>query len=155
MTNHHCEGILQSNFTLFPNRRGDKSQEEASIMFEQVYVLVKTQCSKYLMPFLCGTYFPPCLNDSNIPLCPYLCEQSQRGCAGEFRNHGTPWSLQCIDYYRDLNKSSVCLGTNGVEKIGKIQLVSFGEMKHLAFTCLMTYWKEWLYYIWLDLKLQN
>lgn len=117
MNNEHCVGILQSNFTLFPNSRGDKTQEEASVTFEQSFVVVKSTCSKYLLPFLCGTYFPPCVNDGIIPLCPYLCEQSQTGCMDSFKNYGTTWSYNCIDSYHQLNKSKECLGISGVEKI--------------------------------------
>lgn len=117
MNNEHCVGILQSNFTLFPNSRGDKTQEEASVTFEQSFVVVKSTCSKYLLPFLCGTYFPPCVNDGIIPLCPYLCEQSQTGCMDSFKNYGTTWSYICIDSYHQLNKSKECLGISGVEKI--------------------------------------
>lgn len=117
MKNEHCVGILQSNFTLFPNSRGDKTQEEASVPFEQSFVVVKSMCSKYLQPFLCGTYFPPCVNDSIIPLCPYLCEQSRAYCMDTFKNYGTTWSYNCVDSYHQLNKSKECLGISGVEKI--------------------------------------
>lgn len=119
LNNEHCVGILQSNFTLFPNSRGDKTQEEASVMFEQSFVVVKSTCSKYLLPFLCGTYFPPCVNDSIIPLCPYLCDHSQAGCMESFKKYGTTWSYNCIDSYHQLNKSKECLGISGVEKLGK------------------------------------
>lgn len=117
LNNEHCVGILQSNFTLFPNSRGDKTQEEASVTFEQSFVVVKSTCSKYLLPFLCGTYFPPCVNDSIIPLCPYLCDHSQAGCMESFKKYGTTWSYNCIDSYHQLNKSKECLGISGVEKI--------------------------------------
>lgn len=117
MKNEHCVGILQSNFTLFPNSRGDKTQEEASVPFEQSFVVVKSMCSKHLLQFLCGTYFPPCVNDSIIPLCPYLCEQSRTGCMDTFKNYGTTWSYNCVDSYHQLNKSKECLGISGVEKI--------------------------------------
>lgn len=117
MKNEHCVGILQSNFTLFPNSRGDKTQEEASVPFEQSFVVVKSMCSKYLLPFLCGTYFPPCVNDSIIPLCPYLCEQSRAYCMDTFKKYGTTWSYNCVDSYHQLNKSKECLGISGVEKI--------------------------------------
>lgn len=117
MKNEHCVGILQSNFTLFPNSRGDKTQEEASVPFEQSFVVVKSMCSKHLLQFLCGTYFPPCVNDSIIPLCPYLCEHSRAGCMDTFKNYGTTWSYNCVDSYHQLNKSKECLGISGVEKI--------------------------------------
>lgn len=117
MKNEHCVGILQSNFTLFPNSRGDKTQEEASVPFEQSFVVVKSMCSKHLLQFLCGTYFPPCVNDSIIPLCPYLCEQSRAYCMDTFKNYGTTWSYNCVDSYHQLNKSKECLGISGVEKI--------------------------------------
>lgn len=119
MKNEHCVGILQSNFTLFPNSRGDKTQEEASVPFEQSFVVVKSMCSIHLLLFLCGTYFPPCVNDSIIPLCPYLCEHSRAGCMDTFKNYGTTWSYNCVDSYHQLNKSKECLGISGVEKIGK------------------------------------
>lgn len=117
MKNEHCVGILQSNFTLFPNSRGDKTQEEASVPFEQSFVVVKSMCSKHLLQFLCGTYFPPCVNDSIIPLCPYLCEQSRAYCMDTFKKYGTTWSYNCVDSYHQLNKSKECLGISGVEKI--------------------------------------
>lgn len=117
LNNQHCEGVLQTNFTLFPNSRGDKTQQEALIMFEQSFVVVKSTCSKYLLPFLCGTYFPPCVNDSIIPLCPNLCEHSQAGCLDSFKTYGTRWSYNCIHSYHQLNKSKECLGISGVEKI--------------------------------------
>ncbi|XP_048731772.2 hemicentin-2-like isoform X2 [Ostrea edulis] len=115
MSVRKCQGVLQSNFTLLPNSKGHRKQEDASLEFSQFYPVI--QCSKYMLPFLCGTYFPPCVNDTVYPVCPYLCEQSQGGCASALNNLDFEWPFTCIDFYHRLNGSSVCVGTSGIEKV--------------------------------------
>ncbi|XP_061172165.1 titin-like isoform X2 [Saccostrea echinata] len=125
-----CHGVLQTNFTLLPNSQGHTKQDKAAFEFNKLYTLIKVQCSKFLLPFLCGTFFPPCINDTVYPLCPDLCEKWRDGCSGTVSNFGFSWPFSCIELYHRLNGSQVCLGTNGVEKIApfiKITKVSDKE----------------------------
>ncbi|XP_062572935.1 hemicentin-1-like isoform X1 [Saccostrea cucullata] len=127
-----CHGVLQTNLTLLPNSQGHTKQEEASFDFNKFYTLIKVQCSKLLLPFLCGTFFPPCINDTVYPLCPDLCEQSRDGCSGTLRSFGFSWPFSCIELYHRLNGSQVCLGPNGVEKVAPfIKIVKDSDREQL------------------------
>lgn len=115
-----CLGLFPSNLTQFPNDELDfDTQEAAGLHFHSFIPLLNIQCSQYLLPYLCGSLFPICVNESTLPLCPYLCAMTRQGCEGIMKKYGFDWikSMRCLDL--DLEEHDECLGTNGIEKVGK------------------------------------
>jgi hypothetical protein len=115
-----CLGIFPSNLTQFPNDElGFETQEAAGVHFHSFIPLLNIRCSQYLLPYLCGSLFPICINKTTMPLCPYLCAMTRQGCKHIMKKYGFDWikSMRCLDV--DFVEHDECLGANGVEKVGK------------------------------------
>ena len=89
-----CQGY---NLTHFPNDRFS-SQSRAKIQFAQFENLIRTNCSPYLVTFLCSRYFPPCSPDwHNIDYilpCRELCEKVRSDCEPILQQYGAKWSQE-------------------------------------------------------------
>lgn len=114
-----CRGY---NLTYFPNDRFS-SQSGAKIQFSQFENLIRTNCSPYLVQFLCSRYFPPCSPDwrrfDYVLPCRELCEKVKRDCEAILHQYGTQWSkeLSC-DAFQSINgtqpNSPPCIGVQTI-----------------------------------------
>lgn len=98
-----CQGY---NLTYFPNDRFS-SQSRAKIQFSQFENLIKTNCSPFLVPFLCSRYFPPCNPSWHIKYilpCRELCQRVRSDCEQILKRYGAKWSqeLSC-DAFQSVN----------------------------------------------------
>ncbi|KAG8432516.1 hypothetical protein GDO86_016964 [Hymenochirus boettgeri] len=88
------------NMTKMPNHLHHSTQANAILAFEQFDPLLKTECSKDLLFFLCAMYAPICTIDFQhepIKPCKSVCERARAGCEPiliEYR-HTWPESLAC------------------------------------------------------------
>ena len=99
MTMSLCEN-LPWNISSYPNFLGHQDQLEAGQKLNQFFPLVKIQCSKYLRPFLCAIYNPPCLDSLDgvvLPVCRSLCLAAKEGCDRVMQEWGFKWpeALSC------------------------------------------------------------
>lgn len=111
-----CRGY---NLTHFPNDRFS-SQSGAKIQFSQFQNLIRTNCSPYLIDFLCSRYFPPCSPHwrkfNYILPCRELCEKVKKDCEPVLRRYNAQWSqdLAC-DGFKSVNdtqpNSPPCIDT--------------------------------------------
>ena len=89
-----CQGY---NLTHFPNDRFS-SQSRAKIQFAQFENLIRTNCSPYLVTFLCSRYFPPCNpewhNIDYVLPCRELCEKVRSDCEPVLQRYGAKWSTE-------------------------------------------------------------
>lgn len=114
-----CRGY---NLTYFPNDRFS-SQSRAKIQFSQFENLIRSNCSPYLVTFLCSRYFPPCNprwhNFNYIRPCRELCEKVRSDCEPTLRQYGAKWSqeLSC-DAFQSINDTRSdgppCIGTESI-----------------------------------------
>ena len=114
-----CQGY---NFTYFPNDRFS-SQSRAKIQFSQFENLIRTNCSPYLVTFLCSRYFPPCNpswhNIKYILPCRELCQKARSDCEPILQQYGAKWSqeLSCNGFQsvNDTQSSGVpCISTESI-----------------------------------------
>ena len=99
------------NSTYFPNDRFS-SQAGAERQFNQFQDLVRTNCSAYLVTFLCSRYFPPCSphwNNVNYVLpCRELCEKVKSDCEPVLQQYVSnakwPNELSC-DAFQSINNT--------------------------------------------------
>lgn len=114
-----CRGY---NLTYFPNDRFT-SQSRAKVQFSQFENLIRTNCSPYLVTFLCSRYFPPCNPDwptfNYILPCRDLCEKVRSDCEPILQQFGAKWSqeLTCGNFMF-MNETEVngppCIDTTSI-----------------------------------------
>ena len=118
-----CQGY---NFTYFPNDRFS-SQSRAKVQFSQFENLIRTNCSPYLVTFLCSRYFPPCNplwhNIDYILPCRELCQKVRSDCEPVLQQYGAKWSqeLSCDAFQsvNDTQSSGVpCISTESIQTTG-------------------------------------
>ena len=101
---------LPYNQTRFPNAFGHISQELAREDFQKYNALIRANCSKDLLFFLCTKSFPICL-DENIPHkppilpCRSVCEKIKQDCMSVILNSNWSW-VQDRDHNCNLLKDS-------------------------------------------------
>ena len=98
--------LLDNNYneTKFPTKRFI-SQDDALLQFNSYGPLVQSKCSTKLARFLCGYYFPPCLqsgscdNDNPFELepCQDLCTEVRRSCEPVLKSRNHTWNFNCSD----------------------------------------------------------
>ena len=99
-----CTGLDNNyNQTKFPTKRFI-SQDDALLQFTSYSALVQSKCSTMLASFLCGYYFPPCLqttgncakdNSFELEPCQDLCTEVQRTCEPVLKSHNLTWNFDC------------------------------------------------------------
>ena len=108
----YCEAIranlctgLDGNYnqTKFPTKRFI-SQDDALLQFTSYDALVRSNCSTMLASFLCGYYFPPCLqsagncakdNAFELEPCQDLCTEVKRTCEPVLKSRNHTWNFDC------------------------------------------------------------
>ncbi|XP_077978098.1 secreted frizzled-related protein 3-like isoform X2 [Glandiceps talaboti] len=90
------------NKTRMPNLLHHSTQENAKLAIEQFDQLLETNCSDYLLFFLCSMYAPICTVDFQtdaIQPCKSVCEHARDGCLPIMLEHNVQWPdyLACED----------------------------------------------------------
>ncbi|XP_053327771.1 secreted frizzled-related protein 3 [Spea bombifrons] len=88
------------NMTKMPNHLHHSTQANAILAFEQFEGLLKVDCSKDLLFFLCAMYAPICTIDFQhepIKPCKSVCERARTGCEPIMQRFGHRWpeNLAC------------------------------------------------------------
>ena len=86
---------LNYRWTYLPNLKGHQTQEEASNELADFAPLLETNCSPYLLHFLCAYYVPLCKSDMplnlEVPPCRELCSHVYKHCYQYFVAHQLNW----------------------------------------------------------------
>lgn len=87
------------NNTAFPTQYFD-TQSDALLQFNSFNLLIQNKCSSMLNKFLCGYYFPPCVqnscsNKNQLSPCEDLCLEVQRDCEPTLALHNLTWIFNC------------------------------------------------------------
>ena len=99
------------NLTQFPNIHGHRTQEIAIQDLNGFLPLIKTKCAEELLLFVCSTYLPLCIPNSEEILrpCRSLCLNSEAGCKNLMLRFGFIWPFRCMSY-PDGEKGEMCFG---------------------------------------------
>ncbi|XP_006825063.1 secreted frizzled-related protein 3-like [Saccoglossus kowalevskii] len=105
------------NKTRMPNLLHHSTQENAKLAIEQFEPLVNTNCSEYLLFFLCSMYAPICtveFQTDAIPPCKTVCLNAKRGCEPIMNEHNVDWPdyLACDDL--PLYDRGVCISPEAI-----------------------------------------
>ena len=86
---------LPYNLTRFQNALGHQNQVAASRAFKIYKTFLATNCSEYLVFFLCTLAVPICMENENLthPIkpCKSVCQRVQRDCMPAIRSMGETW----------------------------------------------------------------
>ncbi|XP_032786782.1 secreted frizzled-related protein 3 isoform X3 [Daphnia magna] len=111
------------NATRMPNLLGMTHQDDALIALEQFRYLPDTNCSPYLVFFLCVIYTPICTAElpsflATIPPCRQVCEQVKSHCEPLIKKMGFIWppALECFSFPDVTKAESVCLTPEAILK---------------------------------------
>ena len=98
-----CAALHPNYLTYFPHKNYI-SQELAMLQFDSFQLLLKSNCSTQLVPFLCFSHFPACVkSNSDLELiypCQHLCKQVKRSCEPVLAEYGYSWPqhLHCNNF---------------------------------------------------------
>ncbi|RUS72226.1 hypothetical protein EGW08_020014 [Elysia chlorotica] len=100
----------------FPSLLGHRNPDQANEGLSKLTPLMRTGCSARLHDFLCGVYFPQCIERKVFAPCRSLCEEVQADCLADLIKLGFAWPqrLRCHNFAED----SDCFG-KGPEAIIK------------------------------------
>lgn len=119
--------VLGYTMTYFPNFRGHETQAAAGLELFDYAQLIQSQCSDFILPFLCAYYVPICYTSTitNEPMrlmpCRSLCEAARENCSQVLEDNSDfswPSHLDCsLDTFPD--DGTTCFGeTQGVTDSG-------------------------------------
>lgn len=102
LTNAVCSG-LGYTMTYFPNFREHETQASAGLELIDYWLLIQSQCSDFILQFLCAFYLPICYTSSITNLskrlrpCSSLCEAARQNCSQVLEENGFTWPefLEC------------------------------------------------------------
>ncbi|XP_065916438.1 uncharacterized protein [Dysidea avara] len=104
VNNSMCASLHPSYSTYFPHKNY-LYQELAVKQFNSFQLLIDSNCSTKLKPFLCTSHFPACVMTKPLELqliypCRHLCKQVRRSCEPVLLryNHTWPSHLECDNF---------------------------------------------------------
>ena len=104
VNNSMCASLHPSYSTFFPHKNY-LYQELAEKQFNSFQLLIDSNCSTKLKPFLCTSHFPACVMTNPLELqliypCRHLCKQVRRSCEPVLLryNHTWPSYLECDNF---------------------------------------------------------
>lgn len=106
---------LNYNLTYLPNGRGHQTQEDAENELEDFAQLLQTNCTPYLLHFLCAFYVPLCKPylppEYEVPPCRELCVHVYQHCYQHYAANQLSWPdhLGC-NQFPTKSEMSWCFG---------------------------------------------
>ena len=99
--------------TALPNLVHQRSQRKAGIFIavSGLTGLIDTECSRYILPFTCSIFAPPCTYAKfALPPCKRLCERAQSGCQEFLEMMDMKWPRKlCCDQFPEPGTKVLCI----------------------------------------------
>lgn len=117
---------LEYRQTYYPNHRGHQTQEEANSELTDFVPLLESQCSPYLLHFLCAYYAPLCETflppDYTVPPCRELCIHVYHQCQPLLISEGAEWPthLHC-NLFPSKKEMNWCFGPDDLSILNPLQ----------------------------------